>query len=646
MWYLTDIIKKKKEEEDKASSLIWLKNKIEIPTFTEAKMWEWTTMNSWTMIKQAPLWAKPQWQFDWKSIFNDTITSQVINQKFDEINRKQDYEKRKGSLMAEYNNWTSNWKSWADFISTQTPEDKKTITWILEQQIQNNLKWPTISQAKDESISSKQYRKKEEQLNISQSNENLLQESWTAVVKWTQWMLEWLSWFGWAIRWWLMDHTKYSEDEIRNAEKYPVFLKAQHNIEKQTDFDISDLSTWRFWIDTLWSQVPYIAWWIWVWKAVWWITKWLTEWLNIGKIYKDVITLWGEAVGNTLYDSAITSWDTFNQLRDSWVSVDEASKWAREVFVRNMATVVTNTPQWIATMWKWNIFWKIPWIIKAWWNIWTQTIEEWYNSWLQRDVYNKITTWTWISFGDFLASPEWQEAMFWWAIWWWVFHIWWETINKISDIKNNKKIKDIQNQYNNIYNTVYDFAEKQDDTFLDLVDMSVVDWSINNKTWNKYKDIYISLKNAIIDWKIWDVIQSWTEKFAEFTWSKINLLGWENASKAPLSNLEIAKNMESSWKDNTNIWQKTWWEKWTEWKWKFEIDDSKAELIPQTQEDISKERMHYKISELLNHEELYDQYPEIKDIKFSFKNLWWEKWGFYDVLNKSIVLDTSFRMKF
>jgi hypothetical protein len=40
-----------------------------------------------------------------------------------------------------------------------------------------------------------------------------------------------------------MDHTKYSEDEIRNAEKYPVFLKAQHNIERQTDFDISDLST-------------------------------------------------------------------------------------------------------------------------------------------------------------------------------------------------------------------------------------------------------------------------------------------------------------------------------------------------------------------------------------------------------------------
>jgi hypothetical protein len=40
-----------------------------------------------------------------------------------------------------------------------------------------------------------------------------------------------------------MDHSKYSEEEIRNAEKYPIFQKAEHKIERQTPFDITDLST-------------------------------------------------------------------------------------------------------------------------------------------------------------------------------------------------------------------------------------------------------------------------------------------------------------------------------------------------------------------------------------------------------------------
>ena len=87
----------------------------------------------------------------------------------------------------------------------------------------------------------------------------------------------------------------------------------------------------------------------------------------------------------------------------------------------------------------------------------------------------------------------------------------------------------------------------------------------------------------------------------------LNSFAGEKAITANVGKLDQAKAMLENGADEVEIWQKTGWFKDKDGAWKFEIGDSKARLNPNF-------KSGGKLGELLEHEELFKAYPELKDI--------------------------------
>nr|DAQ52018.1 MAG TPA: PolyVal ADP-Ribosyltransferase [Caudoviricetes sp.] len=89
--------------------------------------------------------------------------------------------------------------------------------------------------------------------------------------------------------------------------------------------------------------------------------------------------------------------------------------------------------------------------------------------------------------------------------------------------------------------------------------------------------------------------------------ASLNSFAGEKAITANVGKLDQAKAMLEKGADEVEIWQKTGWFKDKDEAWKFEIGDSKARLNPNF-------KSGGKLGELLEHEELFKAYPELKDI--------------------------------
>ena len=88
--------------------------------------------------------------------------------------------------------------------------------------------------------------------------------------------------------------------------------------------------------------------------------------------------------------------------------------------------------------------------------------------------------------------------------------------------------------------------------------------------------------------------------------NSINSFAGEKALNASANKLSKAKAMLEKGEDEVKIWQSTGWYKDKDGAWKFEIDDSPAKIKNQNAD---------KLGDLLEHEELFKAYPELKDIK-------------------------------
>ena len=87
----------------------------------------------------------------------------------------------------------------------------------------------------------------------------------------------------------------------------------------------------------------------------------------------------------------------------------------------------------------------------------------------------------------------------------------------------------------------------------------------------------------------------------------LNSFAGEKAITANVGKLDQAKTMLEKGTNEVEIWQKTGWFKDKDEAWKFEIGDSKARLNPNF-------KSGGRLGELLEHEELFKAYPELKDI--------------------------------
>lgn len=88
-----------------------------------------------------------------------------------------------------------------------------------------------------------------------------------------------------------------------------------------------------------------------------------------------------------------------------------------------------------------------------------------------------------------------------------------------------------------------------------------------------------------------------------------NVAGLLGGAKAAFrqKGLSNAVEMASKGHNVEDIWQKTGWLKGPEGKWRFEIDDEKLKLKPNN-------RDFGKLSDFVDHPDLFKQYPEAKDI--------------------------------
>jgi len=113
----------------------------------------------------------------------------------------------------------------------------------------------------------------------------------------------------------------------------------------------------------------------------------------------------------------------------------------------------------------------------------------------------------------------------------------------------------------------------------------------------------------------------------------LNSFAGEKAITANVGKLDQAKAMLENGADEVEIWQKTGWFKDKDEAWKFEIGDSKARLNPNF-------KSGGKLGELLEHEELFKAYPELKDISVKkINDEGGEKLGYYDPNKKEIAIN-------
>lgn len=124
-----------------------------------------------------------------------------------------------------------------------------------------------------------------------------------------------------------------------------------------------------------------------------------------------------------------------------------------------------------------------------------------------------------------------------------------------------------------------------------------------------------------------------TEKKGEKKEKKYSFAG-EKARTADREKLDMAKKMEEEGKTRREIYDKTGWFRGADDKWRFEIDDS---------------QMQYRyagtrgISAYLQNTELFEAYPELRDVTIKFEKLKNGVRGIYNKEENEITLDESLK---
>jgi len=171
----------------------------------------------------------------------------------------------------------------------------------------------------------------------------------------------------------------------------------------------------------------------------------------------------------------------------------------------------------------------------------------------------------------------------------------WGYINP-TEIKNSLKILNTKN----ITTTAWKIAKQ---LWIEVWKVKeLLKWYVQ-KYWTKLKD------------KIWEIFDDLADKL----WVRSKLLAWEKAQFAPLWMKKKAIDLTKAWKKPNEVWKKTWWEKWKDGKWRFEIDDTKAKVKSYMQIEWWEGT---KLTNILKHDDLYKQYPKLKDTKVIFDDLW------------------------
>lgn len=128
--------------------------------------------------------------------------------------------------------------------------------------------------------------------------------------------------------------------------------------------------------------------------------------------------------------------------------------------------------------------------------------------------------------------------------------------------------------------------------------------------------------------------------------SRFALGGEMGASRLNNQNYNTAIEMEEAGKDAKTIWLATGWERGKDGKWRFELPDMKVKLNILNTEELNEKQGWY-LWDFAEGRELFEAYPELKDVIVRIENLSPLTKGHYDpefneiVLNRFGLIDDS-----
>lgn len=551
-----------------------------------AMMWPGTTVTPYWGVQWVNIADVPEWY----------VSPTLLRQ-----------QRNKWRLYARYEAYVKEWWDSGEFMDKISQDEKKQLNEILTKQIEYNnqpskiYQAPEYSRLQDEAT--RWYLKQKEQIDIANSDQGIASELWTAVIKWWQWLAQWLEWMWSAIREKVVPSSEYDPNEVAIANSYKPFGEnKKYDVEREQPFDMTDLWTQRFWVNLAWWQAPYFVYWWWSAFVTSEVTWSLARWVSTSLLKKELTKNWwiyanmsGWAIWSVVSTAFINWGDTYNSLIEQWATPEEASKWASEVFNKTLLTSITEVPQFISVFSKT----KVPLALRTAWVMGTEAWEETVEEWIQEDVQSKILTWEWVDFSDFIKTPQALEAWISWAFWWVIFSWAWEVYNKLTDYWNKQS------------DTLIDYAKRWDDTFLDQIDYLMIKWEVSESHWNELKKIYLFAKDYLLK-KAEPIV----DKIAEKTWAKMNFI--EDIGADAPSDIQPSKyegNLyrgEVQWEQNRNLWdfystekltaERYAWIKEQKWLWESNIVQEKVEsdnalIIDGTHEEIFK-KMRDQVPEL------------------------------------------------
>lgn len=113
----------------------------------------------------------------------------------------------------------------------------------------------------------------------------------------------------------------------------------------------------------------------------------------------------------------------------------------------------------------------------------------------------------------------------------------------------------------------------------------------------------------------------------------------QNAKSANLQTLREAQEMQKAGTDMESIRKATGWHLGMEGKWRFEIDDSGMQL----RSDAADLSNYTTLGELVDAPELFEAYPQLKDVRLAFANLEDGERGYFSSGDNTIVLSEELR---
>ena len=93
------------------------------------------------------------------------------------------------------------------------------------------------------------------------------------------------------------------------------------------------------------------------------------------------------------------------------------------------------------------------------------------------------------------------------------------------------------------------------------------------------------------------------------------LFGGEMAAEAPIDGMYQAKELQGQGRTQQEVWNQTGWLQGKDGRWRFEIDDSGAQL------DLTKAGPGATLKDVLYHPELFRQYPQLGEVAVKFQPL-------------------------